>query len=439
MLFSSAGCPRVLVLGAYGLIGSAVVRRLVRDGCEVIGLGRDAQTARAVLPQIRWIIKDLEYLCDAQSWTSTIENIDYVVNCAGALQDSPGDDLDLVHTRMVEALVAACETANASVIQISAVGAQAHASTAFLRTKAAGDASVRSAKTRFWIYRPGLVIAPSAYGGTALLRMLAAVPYVQPLAHGHAVVQTVGSHDVAQAVSLAIQGRVPARLECDLVEEQTHSLHDVVLAHRKWLGFSPPLQIVHVPDWVTAIISSGADFLGRLGWRSSLRSTATRVLTEGVTGDPTAWREASGIMLRSLQDTLASMPATVEHRQCSRMALLAPLILSVLFAFWLASGVIGLLMMDAASQVLRDAGWPHGLAVASVAFWSLLDIIIALALAVRKYAPWSCWAMAAVSCIYLLSATLVVPSLWADPLGPLVKVLPGILLALVARTILDSR
>ena len=40
---------------------------------------------------------------------------------------------------------------------------------------------------------------------------------------------------------------------------------------------------------------------------------------------------------------------------------------------------------------------------------------------------------------YLLAATFAEPALWLDPLGPLVKVVPSILLALTALAILDER
>jgi len=44
-----------------------------------------------------------------------------------------------------------------------------------------------------------------------------------------------------------------------------------------------------------------------------------------------------------------------------------------------------------------------------------------------------------VSLFYLLASTIAVPALWFDPLGPLVKVVPAIVLALVARAVLDDR
>ncbi|MEM8971918.1 MAG: SDR family oxidoreductase [Pseudomonadota bacterium] len=430
---------RVLVLGAYGLIGAAVVRRLLVEGYDVIGLGRDQQTSQSVLPQISWIIRDLSDLCERSDWSALIHGTDFVVNCAGALQDSPNDNLDAVHHRAIAALVGACEEADVGIIQISAVGAAADASTRFLRSKAQGDALVRAAKVPVWIYRPGLVIAQTSYGGSAMLRMLAAFPLVQPLAHADAQVQTVGSADIAEAVVLAVRGDVSAGLECDLVEDVPTTLGDVVLKHRIWLGFGPPWCTVLLPGWAMTLTSKMADLLGVLGWRSPLRSTGVRVLRNGVTGDPSGWLVATGKRIPTLDETLTSLTAGVEQRQSARMSLVMPLVFCTLFFFWLSSGVIGFLQVDAASRVLRDVGWTAQLAMASVLFWSIVDIAIAFGLLVRKFAAWSCWAMIAVSLIYLASATLVVPALWLDPLGPLVKVVPGIVLALIARMLLDDR
>ncbi len=47
--------------------------------------------------------------------------------------------------------------------------------------------------------------------------------------------------------------------------------------------------------------------------------------------------------------------------------------------------------------------------------------------------------MIALSLAYLAASAWYTPWLWADPLGPMVKVLPGILLAGVLHTLLEDR
>jgi len=163
------------------------------------------------------------------------------------------------------------------------------------------------------------------------------------------------------------------------------------------------------------------------------------VLADGVTGEPTNLSQHGMSPVRSLSQTLANMPARAEDRLFARMALLSPIIIATLIAFWLLSGIIGLLQINEAARVLEGVGWPHALAIASVVFWAVIDIAIALGLAYRPYAKIACWCAIAVSLFYLAASTLVVPHLWLDPLGPLVKVLPSIALALVARITLETR
>lgn len=429
---------RVLVLGGYGMIGAEVARFLQARGHQVTALGRDAATMARVLPGTPAAIRDLRALQTAADWGDLLTDTDLVVNCAGALQSTPQDDLAVVHDRAILALIAACETANCGLIQISAVGVDPDAATEFMATKARGDASIAASLIDWWILRPGLVLAPTAHGGTQLLRMLAAFPLVQPLALPSARIQTVSVFDVARAVVRAVEGDLPPRQSIDLVEDDAHRLSDLVAAYRAWLGFRPAGMTFEVPAPLTRLMSQGADLLGRLGWRSPLRSTALQVLEDGVLGDPAPWRAAGG-SIAPLAETLNRMPARAEDRLAARMALLMPVVIGTLALFWALSGLIGLIRLPAAAEVLTRAGWGEGGAMIAVGFWGVVDLALAGALLVRRWAAQACLGMVAVSAIYLVSATIFTPVLWADPLGPLVKILPAMILPLVARAMLQVR
>lgn len=108
--------------------------------------------------------------------------------------------LEEVHHHAIAALAEACAAAGVKLVQISASGASEAASTHFMRSKARGDGAVLASGAEAWVLRPGLVLARTGYGGTALLRMLAAVPWVQPITLGKVPVQTVGVDDLAAAV-----------------------------------------------------------------------------------------------------------------------------------------------------------------------------------------------------------------------------------------------
>ncbi len=433
------GTSRILVLGAYGLIGSGVARHLLDSGHSVTGLGRSKAFAQRVLPKIDWIIRDMADLRSPSDWRPIVDGCDAVINCAGALQDGPRDQLQAIHADAVSALAKTCATSGVRLVQISAAGVSPDASTAFFRTKAAGDAAIRATGGDFTILRPGLVIAPTAYGGTALLRMLAAFPLAQPIAWPDTPVRTVSLVDLSQAVAMAARGDLGSGETIDLVEDQPHHLETIVSGMRHWLGFPKARMKIAVPPALASLISRGADAVGRLGWRSPLRTTAIRVMQDGVDGDPARWEALTDRSLASFQETLAAMPARTEDRIGARMALAMPFAVAALFFFWAASGIVGFWRAEAASGVLTAGGWPPGLAKASVLFWSTIDVALAALVLVRRHAARACLAMAAVSLFYLVAATLFTPWLWTDPLGSLVKIVPTIMLALVTCAMLQER
>lgn len=428
---------RVLLIGAYGLIGAHIARDLVAHGFQVTGLGRNRAHALRVLPDLKWQFRDLRHMAGKSDWTDLIGGFDVIVNAAGVIGTSPKDNVKAVQEISISALAAAAAELDKDLVQISAAGVHETSTTSFFRTKAVADTAVREVP-RHWIFRPGLVIAPNAYGGTALLRMLAATPYLQPIALPGSRIQTVSVTAVAQAVRHAIDGTFPPGIECDLVEDHPNGLPDVVALHRHWLGFSSG-QPVTLPDWVLNAAAYLADALAHLGWRVPFRSTAITVLRDGVTGDPAPYRALTGVPLTSLPDTLTQFPASVEHRLAARLSLLFPFIIGGLAAFWILSGLIGLVRLPLAASVLTDRGWGAGIAGFSVIAWALVDISLGTMIMIRKHAQKAAMGMFAVSACYLAATTLFAPDLWADPLGPIVKIIPALLLSVVAVILLAER
>ncbi|TIO79557.1 SDR family oxidoreductase [Mesorhizobium sp.] len=430
---------KVLVLGGYGLIGEAVLERLIEDGHDLVGLGRDVVQAQRRKPRAQWIAADMSRLLAAADWIPLLAGVEAVVNAAGALQDGPRDHLDAIHRRSVAALVTACEQAGIRrLVQISAIGADLDSDNAFFRTKAEGDRAVASSSLEWTILRPGLVIAQGAYGGTALLRALAAFPWFVPAVLADRPIQTVSVADVAEAVARAIGGS-PARGQIiDLVEERARPLGAVLLEFRAWLGL-PKAPIVAAPAIIGRLAGIASDGLGLLGWRSPLRSAALAALEKGVTGNPKPWAEITGCPRQPLEATLAAMPAHVQERWFARLWLLKPIMFIVLSAFWLASGIVGLARHDAAADILVSRGLPPAAALGMVLAGSVADIVVGAAVVVRPLARLALLAMIAITLLYLAAATMLAPDLWLDPLGVIVKAVPMLCLVLVALAILEER
>lgn len=430
---------KVLVLGGYGLIGEAVVGRLLGDGHQVVGLGRDIRDAERRWPAVQWIAADMALLLAAEDWLPMVAGMDAVVNAAGALQNGPRDRLDAIHRGSVVALVAACEQAGVSrFVQVSAIGADPASPDTFFSTKGEGDKAVANSSLEWTILRPGLVIASAAYGGTALLRALAAFPGFIPAVMAHQPIQTVAVTEVAEAVSRAVAGSLPPRLSVDLVEAEARSLADMLVVFRAWLGL-PSARVVPMPAFLGGIAAVVADGLGLLGWRSPLRSAALAALARGVTGNAKSWNEISDHPLQPLEATLAAMPAHVQERWFARLWLLKPAVFGVLSLFWLVSGVVGFIRQDAAADILVSHGLSPTLALGMVLAGSVADIAVGAAVLVRSLARLALLGMIAITLAYLGAATALAPDLWLDPLGAMVKAVPALCLALVALAILDER
>ena len=429
---------RVLILGGYGLIGAALCAAAKAAGHDVIGLGRSAETGRRLVPGVEWIGADMAQLDAPGKWAQHLVGLDAIVNAAGALQDGARDDLDAIHHRSIAALVqAAAEAGVARFVQISAPGARDDASTAFLRTKAAGDAAVRASSLDWIVLKPGLVLGSGAYGGTALLRLLAGLPLMTPLVHAGAEVQTVAIDDVAAAVMAALDGEVASQRDYDLVEEEPHSLREIVRAIRRQIGFAPAKFEPDLPAFFAWPVGVLGDLAGALGWRTPLRSTALKVMGENVRADPSPWREATGRSLKSLDESLAAIQGTAQERIFSRVQLALPVMAVSLALFWIASGVIGLREAESAARLLP--GVTPAFAGKAVAAGALADILIGSLLLVRGAARLGAVLSALLALTYLGAGTLIAPQYWADPLGVYVKVIPAIALGVGVALLLEER
>lgn len=428
---------RVLVIGAYGLIGGYVTARLLSDGHEVVAAGRDVTAAARRTPKAHWVRADLGRL-DGDGWTPLLAGVDAVVNCAGALQDSPRDDLSSVHVSGLTHLADACVAAGVRrFVQISAAGVE-QGEGAFRRTKREGEAALRARDLDWVILRPGLVLASAAYGGSGLLRGLAAFPGLIPLTHAAATVQVVSVEDVAEGVARALAPDGPRKVCVDLAAPETTTLAQVLTALRAWLGL-PPAPTTPLPPGFARLAALAADGLAWLGWRSPMRSTALAELVAGVKAEAGDGPRLLGFAPRGLDAILAGWPAGVQERWYGRLYFVKPLALATLAAFWSLSGAIGLARAGTAARVLTEAGVDGRLAHGFVLVGGVADLALGLLVCVRRTAPWALKGMVAVTLAYLLGATLWRPDLWGDPLGPLVKTIPAAVLALAALAMMDER
>jgi uncharacterized protein YbjT (DUF2867 family) len=372
----------VLILGATGFIGSALLDRLASDGHAVTGLGRNVARARQQRPDTSWLAADLAEMRDASDWRPLVESHDVIVNCAGALQDGLADDVAATQeTAMLSLYTAAQNKPSIRIVQISAPRSGTGGDSAFLATKFRADDALAASGVAHVILRPTLVLGRNAHGGSALIRALAALPFAIPIVHAQSRVETVALGDVAEAVSAAVANLMPDRSDLVLGHPERPTLAELVALHRQWLGL-PPARVISLPAPVAAPVGLLADLAGRFGWRSPLRSTALSVMAGGVSAGDGAH---APVPFLSARQSLSIVPSGVQDLWFARLYFLKPLMIVGLSAFWLLSGLIPLLDLDAARQhFLRFMG--EGPATAVTLLTCLADIVLGIAVLVRPYA-----------------------------------------------------
>ena len=70
---------------------------------------------------------------------------------------------------------------------------------------------------------------------------------------------------------------------------------------------------------------------------------------------------------------------------------------------------------------------------------SLVDLAIGIGIAIRRSARVALYVALAISLFYVIAGTIILPRLWIDPLGPMVKICPIMVMTLVALAILKDR
>jgi ABC-type uncharacterized transport system permease subunit len=88
---------------------------------------------------------------------------------------------------------------------------------------------------------------------------------------------------------------------------------------------------------------------------------------------------------------------------------------------------------------LLEGGIPDEFAATGVIVGALADIAIGVGIAMRRTARAALWAAIAISVFYMIAGSFVLPRLWLDPVGPMLKIWPIIVLNLVALAIVDDR
>jgi uncharacterized protein YbjT (DUF2867 family) len=192
----------LLLTGATGLVGSALLRRLLAEGAEVRCLVRDPRRLGAQRVRVQIALGDLT---DPPSFRNAMRGVHTVVHLAASIRDQPRGSIEelggIATWRMIEA---AERRGVERFVFFSALGASTHHRARLLRAKALAEQAVREASLRTIVFAPSIVYAPGDPWLT-LLERLALLPVMPVSGSGRAAFQPIWAEDVAACTVAALR------------------------------------------------------------------------------------------------------------------------------------------------------------------------------------------------------------------------------------------
>lgn len=237
----------LLLTGATGLVGSAVLRRLTAARVPVRCLVRDPRRLGPERVRVQIALGDL---ADPPSFRNALRGVTTVVHLAAAIRDQPRGSIEELNGIATWRMVQAAEAAGVRrFVFFSALGASTHDRTRFLRAKALAERAVTdSAIPERVVVAPSIVYAPGDVFMTLLSRM-AIAPVVPVSGRGRARYQPIWAQDVADcAVALLDAPEPAARYELAGPEVVDHT----EIIRRLLAAAGRPRPLVHVPTPVVS-------------------------------------------------------------------------------------------------------------------------------------------------------------------------------------------
>ena len=429
---------RVLVTGAYGFIGAHIVAALTAADHQVVCAVREGRVDSR-FTGLRAIACDMAADVQVEDWMPRLAGVDAVVNSAGILRERGRDKFTLVHERVPLALFRACQHLGIRrVIQISALGQADDGE--FIASKHRGDETLAALDLDWLILRPSLVYsARGSFGGTSLLRGLAALPGVLLLpGSGNQRVQPIAAQDVGLAVAAALARPSVARQVIALVGPQVLSLRDYLLVWRKWLGFGRA-STLRVPGWLVGIAAALGERMGS----GPLGNTMARMLERGNVGDQGACarlQESLGFAPRTLQQALTETPSELQDRWHARLYFYLPLLRLSIATLFIGSGVVGWLASATQIAAVAADGFLTSTGLLVLArLTATADLVLGVLTLLRWRPRLVLMLMLLMVLGYTLGSGIAWPNHWLDPLGGLLKNLPLIAALLVLLATVDRR
>lgn len=414
---------RVLVTGASGFIGQRLVGALLRGGHRVVCASRHPRPAPDHAAGCEALAVDFAAVPSADWWVPRLAGIDVVVNAVGILREQRGQTFQALHALAPIELFRACERAGVPfVLQISALGADAQASSRYHLTKKQADDALRGSTLRSAIVQPSLVYGPGG-ASAAMFNGMAVLPLLALPRGGDMLVQPVHVDDVVDGVLALVQAQPAGAPTLAFVGPRALTMREFLAQLRRGLGFASRLRVLPLPE---RLFRFGAAVAGHVPG-SFLDPETAGMLLRGNVGPAEPFADVLGRPPRPIAAFIEPGRA-IALRQQAVLGTWLPALRWSIALLWLWTGVVslGLYPVGDSLALLARVGL-HG-ALAQVALYgaAALDLLLGVA-TIAAPARWrgAVWAAQLLLIAgYTLLITIFLPEYWLHPYGPISKNLP---------------
>ncbi len=203
----------IAVLGGTGFLGRRVVHRLRAYGFAVRVAARHPERAAALFPDDASVTAVGADIGDDASVAQVVAGAWGVVNAVSLYVEKGGRTFHGVHVEAAARVATATRRAGVQrLIQLSGIGADARARSAYVRSRGEGEAAVRDAFSDAVVIRPSAIFAAEDGFTASLAGMLRKAPVFPLFGTGQTRLQPVFVGDVAEAIARIMTAPTPAAL-----------------------------------------------------------------------------------------------------------------------------------------------------------------------------------------------------------------------------------
>ena len=194
--------PMILLTGATGVIGSALLPQLLGAGHDVRCLVRDPRRLGPSRVNVQLALGDLG---DPQGIRHSLRGIETVIHLAAAIRDQPPRRLEEINGLGTLRLLQAAERSGVRrFVFFSAIGATEIQRTRFFRAKALAERAVLDSRIESTVFAPSIV-SDLHDPWVTLIRQLALLPVLPISGSGAARFQPLWAQEAARCVAADLE------------------------------------------------------------------------------------------------------------------------------------------------------------------------------------------------------------------------------------------